>query len=145
MSLQCQFLAENEKHKIHRESVRILEEVGVKFHSGRALKILKDNGAKVDNDTGIARIPEDMVQQALKTAPKSFILGARLPEYDFPLPSTYSGYVFFPCPVPVPPDRPACFPILLWEMLRHYPDSLFFRWPVPGRRFSLGMHPATRI
>jgi trimethylamine--corrinoid protein Co-methyltransferase len=93
MSVQCQFLTEDEKHKIHRESVRILEEVGVKFHSGKALKILADNGAKVDNDSGIARIPEDMVQQALETAPKSFVLGARVPEYDFPLPSTYSGWV----------------------------------------------------
>ena len=88
--MQCQFLAEDEKHRIHRESIRILEAVGVKFHSKKALEILKTSGAKVDNDSGIARIPEDMVPQALKTAPKSFVLGARVTEYDFPLPSAYS-------------------------------------------------------
>ena len=93
MSIQCQILTEDDKQKIHAESVRILEEVGAKFLSRKALKILKDNGAKVDTDTQIARIPEEMVQQALKTAPKSFVLGSRVKENDFQLPSSYSGYV----------------------------------------------------
>ncbi len=93
MSVQCQILTQEDKHKVHNESIRILQEVGVKFYSDKALKILKDNGAKVDNDTKIAKIPEEMVQQALKTAPKTFVLGSRLPENDFHLPSSYSGYV----------------------------------------------------
>ena len=93
MSIQCEILTEEDKRKIHTESIRILEEVGVKFLSHKALKILKDNGAKVDTDTQIARIPEEMVQQALKTAPKSFVLGSRVEENDFQLPSSYSGYV----------------------------------------------------
>ena len=93
MSIQCQILTESEKQKIHAESIRILEEVGAKFHSEKALKILKDNGARVDKDANMAKIPEEMVRQALKSAPKSFILGARVKENDFQLPSTYTGYV----------------------------------------------------
>jgi trimethylamine--corrinoid protein Co-methyltransferase len=93
MSIQCQILTEEDKHKVHAESIRILQEVGAKFLSHKALKILKDNGARVDTDTQIARIPEEMVQQALKTAPKSFVLGSRVEENDFHLPSSYSGYV----------------------------------------------------
>ncbi|MBW2409168.1 MAG: trimethylamine methyltransferase family protein, partial [Deltaproteobacteria bacterium] len=93
MGIQCRILTEEDKHKIHAESIRILEEVGAKFLSPKAQKILKDNGAKVDTDTHIARIPEEMVQEALKTAPKSFVLGSRVPENDFQLPSSYSGYV----------------------------------------------------
>jgi trimethylamine--corrinoid protein Co-methyltransferase len=93
MSLQCQILTEDQKQKIHSESIRILGEVGAKFLSEKALQILKDNGAKVDTDTQIARIPEEMVQQALETAPKSFVLGSRVKENDFQLPSSYSGYV----------------------------------------------------
>jgi trimethylamine--corrinoid protein Co-methyltransferase len=91
--MQCQILTEDDKQKIHAESIRILAEVGAKFLSPKALKILKDNGAKVDTDAQIARIPEEMVQQALKTAPKSFVLGSRVKENDFQLPSSYSGYV----------------------------------------------------
>ena len=93
MSIQCQILTEEDKRKVHAESIRILQEVGVKFLSHKALGILKDNGARVDIDTQIARIPEEMVQQALKTAPKSFVLGSRVKENDFQLPSSYSGYV----------------------------------------------------
>ncbi|MDM8541959.1 trimethylamine methyltransferase family protein [Desulfococcaceae bacterium HSG9] len=93
MSVQCQILTQEDKQKVHAESIRILQEVGVKFLSDKALKILKENGAKVNNDTKIAKIPEEMVQQALKTAPKTFVLGSRLPENDFHLPSSYSGYV----------------------------------------------------
>jgi trimethylamine--corrinoid protein Co-methyltransferase len=93
MRVQCQILSEDERQKIHDESIKILEEVGVKFLSDRALKIMNDNGAKIDSDAKIARIPAEMVEQALKTAPKSFALGGRTPEFDAPLPSPVSGYV----------------------------------------------------
>ena len=55
-------LTEEDKRKIHAESIRILEEVGVKFLSHKARRILKGNGAKVDTDAQIARIPEEMVR-----------------------------------------------------------------------------------
>ena len=41
----------------------------------------------------IAKISAEMVKEALKTAPQSFICGARVPDKDFALPSTFSGYV----------------------------------------------------
>ena len=93
MLTQAQFLSSEEQQVIHDESIRILEEVGALFHSKKALGILEKNGAKVDHESGIARIPAEMVNQALQTAPKSFVCGARVPERDFALPSTYSGYV----------------------------------------------------
>ena len=77
MRAQCQILSEDERQRIHDESLKILQQVGVKFLSQRALKIMSDNGAKVDHDTGIAKIPAEMVEQALKTAPKSFVLGGQ--------------------------------------------------------------------
>jgi trimethylamine---corrinoid protein Co-methyltransferase len=91
MFAQSQFLSEDDKQLIHQESIKILDNVGVKVHSKRALKILKENGARVQND--VAKISKEMIDQALKTAPKSFVLGARNPEKNFALPSTYSGYV----------------------------------------------------
>lgn len=93
MQLQCQILSEDEKQLIHQESLRILNEVGAQFHSQKALQILRSSGAKVDDVTKIAKIPEELVNQALKTAPKEFILGARLPEKNFKLPALRSGYV----------------------------------------------------
>lgn len=93
MRVQCQVLSEDERRKVHEESIRILGEIGVRFMSDRALKIMNDNGAKIDKESRIARIPAEMVEQALKTAPKSFTLGGRTPEFDAPLPSPASGYV----------------------------------------------------
>ena len=93
MQVQCQILSESEKQVIHEGSIRILNEIGVLFHSQKARRILKRHGARVDDETKIVCIPEELVKQALASAPRSFTLGARLPEKDFKLPSAHSGYV----------------------------------------------------
>ncbi|MCX8063222.1 MAG: trimethylamine methyltransferase family protein, partial [Anaerolineales bacterium] len=92
MRLSTQILNIEEQQRIHQQSLRILAEVGVRFHGERALPLLRANGAKVDEDRGIAYLPIEMVEQALQTAPKSFVLGARNPLYNFPLPSLQSRY-----------------------------------------------------
>ncbi|MBW2612087.1 MAG: trimethylamine methyltransferase family protein, partial [Deltaproteobacteria bacterium] len=86
MITQSQFLSSEEQQIIHADSLKILREVGALYHSDRALDIPAKNGADVDKDSKIARIPEEMVDQALKTAPKSFVLGARVPEKILPYP-----------------------------------------------------------
>jgi len=93
MQFQSQILSEDEKQLIHQESLRILNEVGAQFHSQKARQILKKNGAKVDDETKIVRISEELVDQALASAPKEFTLGALLPEKNFKLPAMRSGYV----------------------------------------------------
>lgn len=93
MKVQCQILSETEKQLIHEQSLRILSEVGVALHSQKARAILKKHGAQIDELNAIVTIPEELVRQALNTAPRSFTLGARLPEKDFHLPSSRSGYV----------------------------------------------------
>ena len=93
MITQSQFLSPEEQQVIHNDSLKVLVEVGALFHSDRALNILDKNGAQVDRDSKIVKIPKEMVAEALRTAPKSFVLGARVPENDFALPSTYSGHV----------------------------------------------------
>ena len=91
MLMKAQVLNGEEKQRIHKESVKILEEVGVKFPSEKALCILEAGGARIDWDKQVAYISEDMVGRALQTAPKSFTLGARNPEFDFMMPSSYSA------------------------------------------------------
>jgi len=93
MGVQCQVLSEAEREVIHAESIRILEEIGVKFLSETARKIVSDHGARVETGSKIAKIPRELVDQALATAPRSFVLGARDPARDFALPSAYSGYI----------------------------------------------------
>ena len=68
MKTQCQFLSEDERLRVHERSIDILEKVGIKFLSDKALKILEKNGAKVDYGEKLARISREMVDQALKTS-----------------------------------------------------------------------------
>ena len=90
--LQFNFLSAENKQKIHTESLRILSEVGVRFHSKKALKLLEQAGAGIDQQNAIARIDQTMVEEALKTASRKFTLGARNNDFDFTLPSPYTAY-----------------------------------------------------
>jgi len=92
MQMQSRFLSDPEQERIHRDSLRILSEVGIRFRSARARALLTHHGAKVEPDGEIVRLPAEMVEQALKTAPRSFTLGARHAAFDFALPSAFTGY-----------------------------------------------------
>jgi trimethylamine--corrinoid protein Co-methyltransferase len=92
MRFESSILAPADQERVHEESLRILAEVGVRFHGTRALPLLADAGATVDHETGIARIPRAVVDGALASAPRSFTLGARDPAFDFSLPSPVSRW-----------------------------------------------------
>jgi trimethylamine--corrinoid protein Co-methyltransferase len=92
MKFKAQVLSSEEMVRVNEESLRILSEVGVKFFGEKAIPILKKNGAKVDEGSRIARIPPEMVAEALRWTPKNFVLGARNPAFDYPLPSPVTRY-----------------------------------------------------
>jgi len=83
--VKLELLSPQDVRQIHETTLDIIESVGVKFHSQKALDILEANGATVDRGTTVALIPADLVEQALGTLPATFTLGARNPEYDLPL------------------------------------------------------------
>jgi trimethylamine---corrinoid protein Co-methyltransferase len=78
-------LDDAEIRRIHEATLDIIAEIGVKYHSQRALDVLEANGATVDRESTVARVPADVVERALSTAPHEFVLGGRDPEYDLPL------------------------------------------------------------
>jgi len=69
---------------------RILQDVGVKFPSKIALNIFSEHGADVDWDTQIVKLKPDLVDKALKTAPRSFTLGGREERFDLLLDGNHS-------------------------------------------------------
>ena len=79
------FLSESEIEAIHNASLRVLEKTGIKVMSKPALDILKKAGAKVDYETGQVSIPRNVVEEALKMAPRTVKYCARNPRYDFVL------------------------------------------------------------
>lgn len=87
-----QILSDEEKRIVHNDSIRILEQTGIRFASEKALTLLEAGGAKIDRDRKIAFISEDMVKSALAAAPKEFTLGARNPKFDFKMPSDHTTF-----------------------------------------------------
>ena len=50
MRFHSQVLTDSEKEQVHNETLRVLGEAGVRFHSEKALKFLESSGARVDWD-----------------------------------------------------------------------------------------------
>jgi len=78
-------LSEDEKAGVHERTLKILAETGVRVETAKGRQILKDAGAGVDENTKIARIPRDLVEESIRLAPKKFSLGARRPGWDLPM------------------------------------------------------------
>ena len=95
------FLEQHEMDLIHTQSIKSLQEIGIKVHSKPVLEILEKNGANVNYNTLIAKIPEKMVNQALESVQKEFTLCARDPKHDLNIPTktlpwvTTSGLAVF--------------------------------------------------
>ncbi|MDH4122855.1 MAG: trimethylamine methyltransferase family protein [Thermoplasmata archaeon] len=87
------FLNREEEDLIHAQSLKILEELGVLIHSKSVLRLLKDNGAIVDENKMITKLPENMVIDALKKTPKEFCLYGRDPKNDVMLPAKEFPYI----------------------------------------------------
>ncbi len=84
--LRLQALSPDDVGQIHQATLDLIETVGVRFPSERALDILHDHGATVDRDKQIARIPGQVVEEAISHAPAEYTLYAREnPDLDLPL------------------------------------------------------------
>ena len=72
-SLQFRKLSDDKLERIHTASLEILERTGVRLFEPRALELLKRKGALVEDGNRV-RIPRDLVEWALSTAPKQTTL-----------------------------------------------------------------------
>jgi trimethylamine--corrinoid protein Co-methyltransferase len=92
------FLNEQELDRLHAAIVKTLAEIGVRFQQEEALELFRKSGASVTGDT--VRIPESLLNRALKTVPEKFTVKGRSAEYDIevggpkPVLAAASGPVF---------------------------------------------------
>jgi len=75
-------LSKDELDNIHETTLEILENPGLIIPSKRALEILERAGANVNHEKNSVTIPSNIVEEALKKAPKTIRYGARKPNYD---------------------------------------------------------------
>jgi trimethylamine--corrinoid protein Co-methyltransferase len=67
---------------IRQGTLHLLAKVGVHFPSAIALQIFADHGARVDTKSQIVRLPPHLVERAMSTAPRSFVLAGREERFD---------------------------------------------------------------
>jgi trimethylamine--corrinoid protein Co-methyltransferase len=83
--LKLEILTTEEVKKIHEATLWIIEKVGVRFPSKRALDIWEAHGATVDREKNLVRAKGDLIEEALKKCPPTYTLAARDPQQDLPL------------------------------------------------------------
>lgn len=72
-------LGEEQVEEVHRATLGLLEDVGVEFMSAAARRVFRAAGAIVDDETGLVRIPREVIESAVATAPRTFTVTPRGP------------------------------------------------------------------
>ncbi len=85
-------MSPEQAEQVHRTSLHILENIGIKMPSARALGVLAENGARIDREKGVVYFPPALVEEALQKAPSGFTLCGRNEENDLVIDGS-SGYL----------------------------------------------------
>ncbi len=72
-----EILTEEQLDIIHKSTLEILENVGLRFESEKILKIFKKNDCNVDSENNRVRIPSYIVEEMLRKCPSSFTVKSR--------------------------------------------------------------------
>lgn len=69
------WLSEAEKGSIADQAIDLLGTVGMRFTGSRVMPLLAARGARVDEASGIVRLPRDLVEWAVAQCRRSILLG----------------------------------------------------------------------
>jgi trimethylamine--corrinoid protein Co-methyltransferase len=75
-------LSPAERDLVVESALRILERTGMRMKAPRALDALESHGADVDRETGVVRMPADVVRGALAGLPDRLLIAGAVPERD---------------------------------------------------------------
>jgi len=93
MRLSARWLGDEERELIIEEAYGLLERMGMRFGAGKALATLADAGADVDLAAGMARLPRELVAEALSRCPRDVLLAGATPADDVLLDGARSHFV----------------------------------------------------
>jgi trimethylamine--corrinoid protein Co-methyltransferase len=88
--LSLNILSPDEVRQIHTATLDVIETVGVRFPSVKALDILEAHGASVDRQSMVAKIPGEVVEHYLSMAPPTYTLSALDQDLDLPMDGNHS-------------------------------------------------------
>jgi len=94
-------VSDDDVRRIHEATLDVLSTTGCTYYSQRALDVLAANGATVDRETTVAKLPPELVERAVATIPRRLTLGARDPFYDLPIDGEHAYLTVDGCAVSV--------------------------------------------
>jgi trimethylamine--corrinoid protein Co-methyltransferase len=133
---KVQFLSNEQLDQMQEATLQIMEDVGVKFPSEKALALFADHGAQVDHETQVVKLPRDLVHKAMATVPRYFNVGARDPDCDFHLEDGITYFCTDGCGVEVidfetRQQRASCkADVGRMAHVADYLSSMAFYWPM---------------
>ena len=80
--LRWDVLSPDELQRIHEATLQVMEQVGIRFPSARALDVLEAGGCRVDRARQVVRLPRAVVMDAVAQAPRAYTLCGRDPDAD---------------------------------------------------------------
>ncbi len=84
-ALHLDILSPEAVQRIHTATLDVIENVGVRFPSPKALDLWEAHGAIVDRSTSVVKASGSLIEEALKTCPPVYDLAARDASQDLPL------------------------------------------------------------
>jgi trimethylamine--corrinoid protein Co-methyltransferase len=98
---KIKILSESQLEQLQSATLHVLAEVGVHLPYQRGLEVFADHGAKVDMEKAFVKIPPELVEKGMSTAPRSFTLAGREPRFDLVLDGSKSYLATDGCGVKV--------------------------------------------
>jgi len=97
---QYQLITKNDARKIHMATLEILESTGMHCLSEKIMRVFEEGGAEIDRNQKRVRIPQHLVDEALRRVPHRFIFCGREPANDILLEAGRVYYGMGGTPVP---------------------------------------------
>jgi trimethylamine--corrinoid protein Co-methyltransferase len=85
MTTQLQVLSADERAQLHERTLHVLATIGMRVDTPQGRQILRDAGARVDEDSKRVRFPPALVEESLRLAAKHFSIGGRRPGWSVPM------------------------------------------------------------
>ncbi|HHT63470.1 MAG TPA: hypothetical protein GXZ75_07320 [Clostridia bacterium] len=93
--IQLNMFTYDELYEIHLATLDVLWDIGCKVESEEAIEIFDGIGCTVNRETGIVKIPAYLVEDALRSIPKTFRACGRNPKNDWINEHNRPGFVNF--------------------------------------------------
>ena len=93
--LSLNILTEDELEDIHLGTLELLEQTGIFVENDEALDLFESNGAVVNRETGMVKIPPFLVEDSIRSAPSKVVLYGRDPKHDLVLDTTRVHFTNF--------------------------------------------------